>query len=99
VQCAPTPRGDSADGSPLQYLVLDRLLGVTRRLMAPRPRARMPAALQDVAYNQRPGFFDFIPHIMTGLIRELISWHISDVAPLWAVFASRQEAVSVGRVA
>jgi hypothetical protein len=60
----------------------------------------MPAALQDVAYNQRAGFFDFIPHIMTGLIRELISWHISDVAaPLWAVFASRHEAVSVGRVA
>jgi hypothetical protein len=42
--------------------------------------------LQDMTYAQKAGSFDFIPHIMTGLTRNEISWRISDHYPLWTEF-------------
>jgi hypothetical protein len=42
--------------------------------------------LDGVAYNQRAGTFDFIPHVMTGLTKNEVSWRISDHYPLWAEF-------------
>ncbi|MEC5182458.1 endonuclease/exonuclease/phosphatase family protein [Arthrobacter sp. CG_A4] len=42
--------------------------------------------LQDMTYSQKAGSFDFIPHIMTGLTRNEISWRISDHYPLWSEF-------------
>lgn len=42
--------------------------------------------LEGLAYARHAGSFDFIPHIMTGLTRNEISWRISDHYPLWAEF-------------
>jgi hypothetical protein len=42
--------------------------------------------LDGIAYNQRAGSFDFIPHVLTGLTKNEISWRISDHYPLWAEF-------------
>ena len=42
--------------------------------------------LDGIAYNQRAGSFDFIPHVMTGLTKNEISWRVSDHYPLWAEF-------------
>ncbi|MCU1521326.1 MAG: hypothetical protein JWN19_1711 [Arthrobacter sp.] len=42
--------------------------------------------LDGLTYTQRAGCFDFIPHIMTGLTRNEISWRISDHYPLWSEF-------------
>lgn len=42
--------------------------------------------LDGIVYNQRAGSFDFIPHIMTGLTKNEISWRVSDHYPLWAEF-------------
>jgi hypothetical protein len=39
-----------------------------------------------IAYNQRAGSFDFIPHAMTELTKNEISWRISDHYPIWAEF-------------
>ncbi|EMY33576.1 hypothetical protein D477_014281 [Arthrobacter crystallopoietes BAB-32] len=44
------------------------------------------SVLEDVEYSLRAGSFDFIPHVMTGLSRNEISWRISDHYPLWAEF-------------
>lgn len=42
--------------------------------------------LDGIAYNQRAGSFDFIPHVMTGLTKNEVSWRISDHHPLRAEF-------------
>ncbi|WP_139186692.1 endonuclease/exonuclease/phosphatase family protein [Arthrobacter crystallopoietes] len=42
--------------------------------------------LEDIEYNRRAGSFDFLPHIMTGLTRNEVSWRISDHYPLWVEF-------------
>jgi exonuclease III len=42
--------------------------------------------LEDIKYNARAGSFDFLPHIMTGLTRNEVSWRISDHYPLWTEF-------------
>ena len=42
--------------------------------------------LQNMTYTGHAGSFDFIPHLMTGLTRNEISWRISDHYPLWTEF-------------
>jgi endonuclease/exonuclease/phosphatase family metal-dependent hydrolase len=42
--------------------------------------------LDGLTYTQRAGSFDFIPHIMTSLTLNEISWRISDHYPLWTEF-------------
>ncbi len=39
-----------------------------------------------MTYTGHAGSFDFIPHLMTGLTRNEISWRISDHYPLWTEF-------------
>ncbi|MDQ0664282.1 hypothetical protein QFZ35_002780 [Arthrobacter ulcerisalmonis] len=42
--------------------------------------------LTGLAYGQRAGTFDFIPHVFQGLSRSEVSWRISDHYPLWCEF-------------
>ena len=42
--------------------------------------------LTEMAYTQRAGSIDFIPHVFAGLKRRDVSWRISDHYPLWAEF-------------
>ncbi|SDK94090.1 hypothetical protein SAMN04487916_104168 [Arthrobacter sp. ov407] len=42
--------------------------------------------LKGLAYGQRAGTFDFIPHVFPGLTRSEVSWRISDHYPLWCEF-------------
>ena len=42
--------------------------------------------LDGIVYSQRAGSFDIIPHLMTGLTKNEISWRISYHYLLWAEF-------------
>jgi hypothetical protein len=42
-----------------------------------------PAELKGLAYGQRAGTFDSIPHVFQGLTRSEVSWLISDHYPFW----------------
>lgn len=42
--------------------------------------------LQGLAYGQRAGSFDFIPHVLSDLTRSEVSWRISDHYPFWCEF-------------
>ncbi len=42
--------------------------------------------LTEMAYTQRAGSIDFLPHVFAGLKRRDVSWRISDHYPLWAEF-------------
>lgn len=42
--------------------------------------------LRGLAYGQRAGTFNFIPHVFRELSRTEVSWRISDHYPLWCAF-------------
>ncbi|MFI7482492.1 endonuclease/exonuclease/phosphatase family protein [Kocuria sp. M1R5S2] len=42
--------------------------------------------LQSMTYTGRAGSFDFVPHVMSGLTRNELSWRLSDHYPLWVEF-------------
>ncbi len=42
--------------------------------------------LRSLAYAQRAGSFDFVPHVFRQLNRTEVSWRISDHYPLWVEF-------------
>ncbi|SDI98434.1 Endonuclease/Exonuclease/phosphatase family protein [Arthrobacter subterraneus] len=44
--------------------------------------------LQTLTYTGRAGHVDFLPHILTGLTKNEVSWRISDHYPLWAEFST-----------
>ncbi len=42
--------------------------------------------LHSMTYTQRVGSFDFVPHFMSGLTRNELSWRLFDPYPLWVEF-------------
>lgn len=49
----------------------------------------LPSLLDGLVYTGRGGGFDFVPHALTGLTRQQISWRISDHYPLWVELVLR----------
>ena len=39
-----------------------------------------------MVYGHRAGYFDFQPHVLTGMSNDSLSWRVSDHYPLWVVF-------------
>ena len=42
--------------------------------------------LESLTYTRRGGSIDFVPHVMTDLTRQALSWKVSDHLPLWVEF-------------